>query len=231
MAEALAQVWPTYNGQGKYSHTYFGSLIPRYADFQIVIYHPSTDRVVARGRSIPFVWDGTLADLPAGIDAVGWRALEDRRTPTALSALAAEVAPDLQGQGLSRLVLQALCDTARDNRLGPFVAPVRPSWKDRYPLIPIDHYAYWRRDDGILSTRGCESTVVWARPSCQQSPAHSRSKDQSPTGRTGPAWNFRRTAIMSFPSDWHRSTSKMGLGSIGSRTYGCSMKSEWSRPA
>jgi GNAT superfamily N-acetyltransferase len=149
MAEGLAQVWPTYNGQGKYSHTYFGSLIPRYADFQIVIYHPSTDRVVARGRSIPFVWDGTLADLPAGIDAVGWRALEDRRPPTALSALAAEVAPDLQGQGLSRLVLQALCDTASDNRLGPLVAPVRPSWKDRYPLIPIDHYAYWQRDDGM----------------------------------------------------------------------------------
>jgi hypothetical protein len=29
------------------------------------------------------------------------------------------------------------------------VAPVRPSWKDRYPLIPIDEYAQWRRDDGL----------------------------------------------------------------------------------
>jgi GNAT superfamily N-acetyltransferase len=148
-AESLSQVWPKYNNQGKHSHKYFGSLLPRYADLQIVIYHQRTDRVVARGRSIPFFWDGTLADLPTGIDAVGSRALEDRRTPTALSALAAEVAPDLQGKGLSRLVLQALCDTARNNGLGPLVAPVRPSWKDRYPLIPIDQYAYWQRDDGM----------------------------------------------------------------------------------
>ena len=80
---------------------------------------------------------------------MGLRALEDRRTPTALSALAAEVAPDRQGLGLSRLVLQALCDTARRNGLGPLVAPVRPSWKERYPLIPIDHYAYWQQEDGV----------------------------------------------------------------------------------
>jgi hypothetical protein len=27
---------------------------------------------------------------------------------------------------------------------------VRPNWKDRYPLIPIEQYAAWRRDDGYL---------------------------------------------------------------------------------
>jgi hypothetical protein len=124
-------------------------LIPKYADLQVVIYHQNADRVVARGRSIPFFWDGTLADLPPGIDALGLRALEDRRIPTALSALAAEVAPDVQGEGLSHLVLRALCDAARRNELGPLVAPVRPSWKDRYPLVPIDEYARWQRGDGM----------------------------------------------------------------------------------
>jgi hypothetical protein len=29
-------------------------------------------------------------------------------------------------------------------------APVRPTWKERYPLIPIERYAQWRRDDGLL---------------------------------------------------------------------------------
>src|SRR5258708_31304265 len=33
--------------------------------------------------------------------------------------------------------------------LGLLIAPVRPSWKDRYPLIPIAEYAAWRRADGL----------------------------------------------------------------------------------
>ncbi len=28
------------------------------------------------------------------------------------------------------------------------IAPVRPTWKERYPLIPIEEYMLWRRDDG-----------------------------------------------------------------------------------
>ena len=30
------------------------------------------------------------------------------------------------------------------------VAPVRPSLKARYPLTPIERYAGWRRNDGLL---------------------------------------------------------------------------------
>ena len=30
------------------------------------------------------------------------------------------------------------------------VAPVRPSEKHRYPLVPIERYVCWRRDDGRL---------------------------------------------------------------------------------
>jgi len=30
------------------------------------------------------------------------------------------------------------------------VAPVRPSLKHRYPLTPIERYAEWRREDGLL---------------------------------------------------------------------------------
>jgi hypothetical protein len=31
---------------------------------------------------------------------------------------------------------------------GRLVAPVRPTLKERYPLIPIERYVRWRRDDG-----------------------------------------------------------------------------------
>jgi len=113
------------------------------------VWDAHAERVIARGQAIPFTWDGTLADLPAGIDAVGLRALEEPGPPTALSALAAEVATDHQGRGISSLVVGAMADVARAAGLESLVAPVRPNRKDRYPLIPIDQYATWVREDGF----------------------------------------------------------------------------------
>jgi GNAT superfamily N-acetyltransferase len=142
-------IWPEYNLHGNHSGEYFGQLMPRYARFQVLLYDVAVDRVVGRGRAIPFRWDGSLDDLPAGIDAVGLRAVREQAAPTAVSALAAEVESDRQGQGLSALIIQAMALAARNARLGPLVAPVRPSLKERYPLIPIEAYARWRRSDGL----------------------------------------------------------------------------------
>jgi hypothetical protein len=45
-------------------------------------------------------------------------------------------------------MVQAFRDTARAARLTAVIAPVRPTLKERYPLIPIEDYIGWRRDDG-----------------------------------------------------------------------------------
>ena len=110
---------------------------------------------MARGRTIPFRWDGSLKDFPHGIDAVGLRAVDDPQTPTILSALSAEVVPDQQGKGLSRLVLLAMAEVARQAggwrlslppsaRVGRIATPSSPwtgtgvSWKmdDSLPFDP-----------------------------------------------------------------------------------------------
>lgn len=142
-------LWPAYNLHGNHTGRYFGALFPRHADLQILFADRRSGRLAARGRTIPFRWDGTLADLPAGIDALGLRAIDQPDRPTALSALAAEVTADYQGGGLSGLVITAMAAVARRHGLAPLVAPVRPSWKDRYPLIPIERYTRWRRHDGL----------------------------------------------------------------------------------
>jgi GNAT superfamily N-acetyltransferase len=143
-------VWPEYNLHGNHSGRYFGALVPTHAKFQILFIDERTGKAVARGRTIPFRWDGTLDDLPAGIDAVGIRAVTDPASPSALSALAAEVDPDYQGSGLSTLLLASMRAVGRLNGLAPLLAPVRPRWKDRYPLTPIERFSEWRRDDGFL---------------------------------------------------------------------------------
>jgi hypothetical protein len=39
---------------------------------------------------------------------------------------------------------------ARWHDLTALIAPVRPSWKECYPLVPIERYAAWRSADGFL---------------------------------------------------------------------------------
>jgi hypothetical protein len=145
----FSDVWPEYNMHGDVSGRYFGALVPRYARFQFLVWDEDENRTVARGRSVPLAWDGTLDDLPAGIDAAGLRMLEESRSPTTLCALAVEVSAEVQQRGLSSFVIGAMADLARDAGFDTLIAPVRPSWKERYPLTPIDEYASWVRDDGL----------------------------------------------------------------------------------
>lgn len=146
----FGDVWPEYNLHGIHTPAYFGALVPRFAELQALLVDRASERVVARARTIPFRWDGTLEDLPAGIDALGLQAVRPAAAaPNALSALAAEVARSAQGRGLSAVVLATMVAMARAHGLGPLVAPVRPSHKDRHPLTPIERYAAWCRADGL----------------------------------------------------------------------------------
>ena len=74
--------------------------------------------------------------------------MTSERTATALMAIAIIVTPERQGQRLSGRMIQAFTDSARSADLASVIAPVRPTWKERYPLIPIERYIEWRRDDG-----------------------------------------------------------------------------------
>jgi hypothetical protein len=38
---------------------------------------------------------------------------------------------------------------AGQHGLTSLIAPVRPNLKESYPLVPIERYAAWRRDDGL----------------------------------------------------------------------------------
>jgi hypothetical protein len=142
-------LWPEYNQHGSHAALYFGSLIPRFAHLQALFVDRRTSDLIARARTIPFWWDRTLEDLPSGIDALGLRAVEDPRSPTALSALSAEVRSEHQRTGLSALVIATMATKARRVGLAPLVAPVRPSWKHRLPLNSVGDYASWQRRDGL----------------------------------------------------------------------------------
>jgi hypothetical protein len=121
----------------------------RYPQFQLILYDEENERPLGRGQTMPVRWDGTVDGLPGGVDDAVEQgaALADGQANT-LCAIVAVLDHSAQGRGLSGLVIDAMRAAAADGGLECLIAPVRPTLKDRYPLTPIERYAYWRRDDG-----------------------------------------------------------------------------------
>jgi GNAT superfamily N-acetyltransferase len=145
------EVWPEYNTHGDVLNLYWGRLRTDFPEFQFFLCDEEADEVVAEGHSVPCAWDGTVAGLPRGIDEALAGAIALREaggTPDALCAMAIEIRPSAQGRGLSARMLEQMSGIAAAHGLGDLIAPVRPSWKERYPLTAIEDYISWTRPDG-----------------------------------------------------------------------------------
>jgi hypothetical protein len=129
---------------------YWPSLYTEFAGFQIAVCDDEGE-ILAAGHSVPVFWDGTLGGLPAGLDGVLERGVSGSAggAPTVVSALLAVVPQAHRGRGLSGVVLKAMKAIAAGRGLGALIAPVRPTWKERYPLTPMEHYVRWEREDGL----------------------------------------------------------------------------------
>jgi len=145
-----AAAWPRFVHEGNGAGPLWRHLFSDFKDFQFGLWD-AAGVLVAVGNSIPFICDGSRADLPPDIPEVLQRGVavkRDGRRPTALSALAAIVDPQHRARGLSRLVIEAMGEIARRHGLTTLVAPVRPSLKQLYPLTPMERYIAWTRGDG-----------------------------------------------------------------------------------
>jgi GNAT superfamily N-acetyltransferase len=145
--EATSDAMPEYNNHGDVLNRYWGRLTEERPEFQFHLV--DGDAIVARARSIPVRWSGAVDDLPAGIDGAIARGF-DEEGANALCAMIISVPRAERGRGRSSEALQAMLEIARVHGLDALIAPVRPSFKERYPLTPIERYANWRRADGLL---------------------------------------------------------------------------------
>ncbi|MDT0318927.1 N-acetyltransferase [Streptomyces millisiae] len=147
--------WPTFMDRDPVAPLYYSDVEAAFPEFVLIAVdrdHP--DRLVAKGYSVPFTWDGDPDEsLPAGgWDEVILTATRDRlagRRGTMVSALEISVRPELRGTGLSSVMLDAMRRNAADRGYASLVAPVRPSAKHRHPELSMADYADARRDDGL----------------------------------------------------------------------------------
>ena len=156
LAEALdkltREVWPNYILE---SDNEPNRLWPRvyvdFAQFQLILLDED-ETIMACGNSIPFALTDVHPNyLPAGWDDVflqGMRTFANGGATNALALLAVSISKQHQSKGLSLQLLQAMKALASAHAFAFCVVAVRPNWKMRYPLPPIDHYVRWARADG-----------------------------------------------------------------------------------
>ena len=150
---ASEDVWPEYNRHGDVVEDWWTPLLEELPEYQLALFDDATDGVLAEAHTGPLAWNGEAAELPDGIDEALPRVVAGHRANRpvdTLCALAAEVSPDARRRGVAAELLHGMRELAARHGLRRMIAPVRPSWKERYPLTPIERYITWRRDDGQL---------------------------------------------------------------------------------
>lgn len=151
MRELGGSPWPEFLLHSPVMNRLFGRL---YDDHPHCQYAGVDDHgvIVAVGNCVPVRWTNPLESLPReGVEWAVKSAYEVPRTgpDNLLCAIQIVVQPALLGTGLSAVMVRAMREIARRQGLDSLIAPVRPIWKHRYPLVPMERYARWVRPDGL----------------------------------------------------------------------------------
>ncbi len=156
--------FPTYMNHNAMGWRYWGRLYGEHPAFQLALV--DGDELLAEVHALPVPVEG---ELPAGWDEAFARGME-LGDGNVLSLLAISVRRDRRGGGLAARLIDAARSAAADAGLTAVIAPVRPTLKSSYPLIPIEQYIEWRRDDGshfdpwIRVHERAGATIVQAAP-------------------------------------------------------------------
>jgi len=139
----LPDLWPQFMHHDAAVSEFWPQLYEVYPDFQLWVL--DSRRLVGYACTLPVVWNGDAPER--GID---WAVTEGvGGTPTTLCAMVAGIIPQYRGRGISSALLVRMGKLAAAHGFDALGAPVRPTWKERYPLTPIERYVEWRREDGL----------------------------------------------------------------------------------
>jgi GNAT superfamily N-acetyltransferase len=139
----LPYLWPEFMGHDPVVNAFWPRLYELFPDFQLWVVDGRT--TVGYACTVPVHWDGVPEQR--GLD---W-ALSSGQSgdATTLCAVVAGLGPQYRGRGISAALLRRMAALATGHGLDSMIAPVRPTWKERYPLVPIERYVLWRREDGF----------------------------------------------------------------------------------
>lgn len=145
--------WPRFMGHDPVANALFWQVVPAFPQLCVAV--TDQDRLVARGRAIPFALHAVARGgvlPPGGWDRVLTWGMDDRLDGVpadTVSALEVAIDPDYLGSGLSARVLAAMRQAAAEAGYAELVAPVRPNRKHLEPDLPCEEYVRRTRPDGL----------------------------------------------------------------------------------
>jgi len=145
--------WPEFMSKSAVVNEFWWQLYEQHPDCQYALIDRASEQVVAIGNSVPVCWPDDPNTLPG--EGVEW-ALTSRfdpsekpGSPNLLCALQIVITNDLKGQHKSGEMVLAMRQICEQQKLKHLVAPVRPNWKHRYPLMDIERYIQWITKDSL----------------------------------------------------------------------------------
>ena len=108
--------------------------------------------------------------------------------------------------------------------LGSVIAPVRPTLKQRYPLIPIEEYVAWRREDGAHFDPWIRLHERVGGEIIAPAPASMVIRAPVADWEGWTECGSRPTASTSSRKHSRRSSSKLGSAPTSSRTFGSGIR-------
>jgi GNAT superfamily N-acetyltransferase len=139
----VLNTFPEYLNHNAMGGKYWGRLYDDFPEFQLALADGADLLAEVHALTLPVAGD----ELPNGWDEAFERGMEAGGGNVA-SLLAISVAPTARGGRLPQRLIEAVREVAQAQGLDAIIAPVRPTLKNRYPLIPIERYMEWRRADG-----------------------------------------------------------------------------------
>ena len=143
--------WPEFMLHDPVAMENWGRLIDYFADCQLMVL--DGEQIVALANAVPLHLVRALSDLPdRGVEWGVEQSLTDHANGLPANTLMGVqvVVPEAhKGKGLSRIATRAMLDLAKRKGISQVIIPVRPSDKHRFPLIPMEDYIMWQREDGL----------------------------------------------------------------------------------
>ena len=145
--ELSRPTFPEYMHHNEPGGRYWDRLYEDYPDFQLALL--DGEELIAELHSVPTPWDGIERGSSGGLGRGVPESVRERaRGGRALCARDLGSARTGRRAGCLRRMLNEMRAAAGRAGLRELIAPVRPTLKSSYPLIPIEEYMCWRRTDG-----------------------------------------------------------------------------------
>lgn len=151
MEPALEAAFPEFLNHDAVWFECWPALLDNWPELHVFVVEEGREAPLAMVSAVPIAWDGTPEGLPPGTHATMRQSLAEHAKGTEQNTtcgIQGVMDPEALGRGLGTAVMEAFFTNSKRLGYEHLLSPIRPTAKQDYPTIPLDHYANWTLPDG-----------------------------------------------------------------------------------